>query len=56
MEEEQKNLIPYLTPKNLFMENQMNVTVPNKKIELPKTIVQKPDLLQYDQLLSGVVL
>lgn len=54
--EEQKSLIPYLTTKNIYMEKSTNVTMLHKKIELPKTIVQKPNLSQYDQLLSGVVL
>lgn len=54
MEEEQKCLIPYITSNSIFKETSDNAIMPNKKVQLPKTHVVKPDLSQYDQLLSGV--
>jgi transposase len=57
--EEAKYLIPYMQFRSSVpvtnMDKNINIEEPVRKKELPVTIVQKPDLNQYDKLLSGVI-
>lgn len=60
--EEVKCLVPYIAPFKLVPTNKIVsdhelvlINVPQKPKELPSTIVQRPNLVQYDQLLAGAV-
>ena len=58
MEEELKHLIPYMSQVSInstTLDNINTTQLPNKPKELPYTVVQKPQLAQYDQLLVGAV-